>query len=70
MPVLWEKETSPESGFYSGLTGNYIRVLAQSEKPLSNQITPVKLLAFHNQGMWGELTRPLEIINLDAQDES
>jgi threonylcarbamoyladenosine tRNA methylthiotransferase MtaB len=67
MPVLWEKEmptlssilgevgTSPGSGIYSGLTGNYIRVFAHSEKPLSNEITPVKLVKFHNQGMWGEL---------------
>jgi threonylcarbamoyladenosine tRNA methylthiotransferase MtaB len=55
MPVLWEKETSPGSGIYSGLTDNYIRVFAHSEKPLDNEITPVKLVGFHNQGMWGEL---------------
>jgi len=55
MPVLWEKETGPGSGIYSGLTGNYIRVLAHSEKSLSNEITPVKLVEFHNQGMWGEV---------------
>jgi len=55
MPVLWEKETSPGSGIYSGLTSNYIRVFAHSEKPLSNEITPVKLIEFHNQGIWGEV---------------
>jgi len=55
MPVLWEKETSPGSGIYSGLTGNYIRVFAHSEKSLSNEITPVKLVEFHNQGIWGEV---------------
>jgi len=55
MPVLWEQETSPGSGIYSGLTGNYIRVFTGSEKSLSNEITPVKLVGFHNQGMWGEL---------------
>jgi len=55
MPVLWEEETSPGSGIYSGLTGNYIRVFAHSEKPLSNEITPVKLVEFHNQGIWGEM---------------
>ena len=55
MPVLWEKETSPGSGIYSGLTGNYIRVFTRSEKSLNNEITPVKLVEFHNQGMWGEL---------------
>lgn len=55
MPVLWEKETSPRSGIYSGLTSNYIRVFVHSEKPLSNEITPVKLVGFHNQGIWGEM---------------
>ena len=55
MPVLWEKETSPGSGIYSGLTGNYIRVFTGSEKSLSNEITPVKLVGFHNQGMRGEV---------------
>jgi len=54
MPVLWEKETSPGSAIYSGLTSNYIRVFAHSEKPLSNEITPVELVYFHNQGIWGE----------------
>ncbi|MGD2065091.1 MAG: tRNA (N(6)-L-threonylcarbamoyladenosine(37)-C(2))-methylthiotransferase MtaB [Dehalococcoidia bacterium] len=55
MPVLWEKETSPGSGIYSGLTSNYIRVFAHSEKSLSNEITPVKLVEFYNQGIWGEV---------------
>jgi len=53
-PVLWEKEISPGSKIYSGLTGNYIRVLTHSKKSLSNEITPVKLVKFHNQGIWGE----------------
>jgi len=70
MPVLWEKETSPGSSIYSGLTSNYIRVFTSSEKSLNNEITPVKLVGFHNQGMWGELTRRLAIINTDAQSES
>jgi len=55
MPALWEKETSPGSGIYSGLTGNYIRVFTHSEKSLSNEITLVKLVEFHNQGIWGEV---------------
>jgi threonylcarbamoyladenosine tRNA methylthiotransferase MtaB len=55
MPALWEKETSPGSGIYSGLTSNYIRVFAHSEKSLNNEITPVKLIEFHNQGIWGEM---------------
>jgi len=55
MLVLWEKETQPGSGIYSGLTGNYIRVLAHSEKTLDNEITSVKLVGFHNREIWGEL---------------
>ncbi len=55
MPVLWEKETSPGNGIYSGLTGNYIRVLAHSEEHLNNEIVPLKLIGFRNQEMWGEL---------------
>jgi threonylcarbamoyladenosine tRNA methylthiotransferase MtaB len=55
MPLLWEKETSPGSEIYSGLTGNYIRVLAHSEKTLDNEITSVKLVGFHNPEMRGEL---------------
>ena len=55
MPVLWEKEASPGSGIYSGLTSNYIRVLAHSEKPLSNEITPARLVALGNQGIQGEI---------------
>ena len=55
MLVLWEKETNPGSGIYSGLTDNYIRVFVQSQKPLTNKIAPVKLAGFHKQGMWGEL---------------
>jgi threonylcarbamoyladenosine tRNA methylthiotransferase MtaB len=55
MPVLWEQEIRPRSGIYSGLTGNYIRVFAHGEKPLSNEITPVRLTELHNQGIWGEI---------------
>jgi len=55
MPVLWEKETSPGSGIYSGLTSNYIRIFVHSDKPLSNKIIPVKLVRFHNQGIWGQI---------------
>jgi threonylcarbamoyladenosine tRNA methylthiotransferase MtaB len=55
MAVLWEKETSPGSGIYSGLTSNYIRVFAKSEKPLTNQMTAVKLMEFDDHGMLGEI---------------
>ena len=55
MPVLWEKETGPGSGTYSGLTSNYIRVFAHSEKPLSNEITTVRLVELHNPGIRGQI---------------
>ncbi|MDH5364988.1 MAG: radical SAM protein [Dehalococcoidia bacterium] len=55
MPGLWEKETSLDSGIYSGLTDNYIRVFTPSYKSLTNKIASVKLVRFHDQGIWGEL---------------
>jgi threonylcarbamoyladenosine tRNA methylthiotransferase MtaB len=55
VPVLWEQETKPGGGIYSGLTSNYIRVFAHSAKSLSNEITLAKLLEFRNQGIWGEI---------------
>jgi len=39
--VLWEKETC---GVWSGLTDNYIRVFTKSNKDLTNQLLPVRLL--------------------------
>ena len=55
MPVLWEKETEPGSGTYSGLTSNYIRIFARSHKDLSNEITPARLLGLHTHGIWAEV---------------
>ena len=55
VPVLWEQETKPGSGIYSGLTSNYIRVFARCKKPLSNEITLAKLVELHNQGIRGEM---------------
>ena len=55
MSVLWEKETDAASGINSGLTGNYIRVFAHSEEPVSNKITPVKLHKLHDHAIWGEI---------------
>jgi len=40
MNVLWEQR---KNGYFSGLTGNYIRVYTRSDKDLTNQITKVKL---------------------------
>jgi len=55
LPVLWEKETNPGSGIYSGLTANYIRVFTPSESPLSNEILPLRLTGLSPRGMRGEL---------------
>jgi threonylcarbamoyladenosine tRNA methylthiotransferase MtaB len=41
MPVLWEKQSD---GIWSGLTDNYIRVYTKSDKDLTNQLQPVKLM--------------------------
>jgi len=56
MLVLWEQETEPGSGIYSGLTGNYIRVFAHSNKSLINEVTAAGLVEFDVHGMWGEIT--------------
>lgn len=55
MPVLWEKETDPGSGIYSGLTSNYTRIFVHSQKCLSNEIMPAKLLGLDAHGMWGDI---------------
>lgn len=39
--VLWEKQTC---GVWSGLTDNYIRVFTKSDKDLTNQLLPAKLV--------------------------
>ncbi len=56
MIVLWEKEITPDSGVYSGLSDNYIRVFTRSSEPLTNRFCSVRLLRLHNQGLWGEIT--------------
>jgi len=51
MPVLWEKQTN---GIWSGLTDNYIRVYTKSDKDLTNQLLPVRLVKlFNRDGVWG-----------------
>jgi threonylcarbamoyladenosine tRNA methylthiotransferase MtaB len=55
MSVLWEQEVTPDSGVYSGLSHNYIRVFAQSSEPLTNQFRSVRPIRLHNQGLWGEI---------------
>ncbi|MBM4447288.1 MAG: tRNA (N(6)-L-threonylcarbamoyladenosine(37)-C(2))-methylthiotransferase MtaB [Chloroflexi bacterium] len=55
MTVLWEKEVTPGSGIYSGLSHNYIRVFTQSSEPLTNQLRSARLVRLHDQGLWGEI---------------
>ncbi len=55
MPVLWETEVHQGSSLYSGLTGNYIRVFAESPQQISNTILPAKLTKTYQDGSWGEV---------------
>lgn len=52
MNVLWEQR---QQGVWNGLTGNYIKVYAESSKALANLITPVRLIKLYRDGMWGEI---------------
>ena len=51
-PVLWERRV--ERGIWSGLTDNYLRVFAKSEKHLTNRLLPVRLIGHCRQGLLGE----------------
>lgn len=53
MMVLWERRNGEHQ---EGFTDNYIRVFSSSSEPLSNQLLPVKLVASHGNGLWGEST--------------
>ena len=52
--VLWENETEPGSGIYSGLTDNYIRLFFHSSEPLSNSFQKVKPVKLDKKGLWIE----------------
>lgn len=53
MPVLWEGEVGP--GLWSGLTGNYLRVLAAGPATLAGRILPARLLEVRGGGVRGEV---------------
>ena len=57
LPVLWEAGSTVNSQGWqlSGWTDNYIRVSVVSADRLWNQITPVQLVEFGEQGMVGEI---------------
>jgi threonylcarbamoyladenosine tRNA methylthiotransferase MtaB len=51
MDILWEQKVK---GIWSGLTGNYIRVYAESDEDLSNRLIPVRLGGVYKDGLWAE----------------
>ncbi len=53
MEVLWEHQEPP--GLWSGLTDNYLRVLARSDRDLRNLITPVRLTGMQDGYLRGEV---------------
>ena len=57
MPVLWEKEVTPGSNIYSGLSDNYVRIFTKSYQPLTNALLPVQMVGLHKQGLWGEVIK-------------
>ncbi len=52
MEVLFEQKTA---GFWTGLTGNYIKVYVKSRTVLTNKLIPVKLGKIYRDGILGEL---------------
>lgn len=57
LDVLWESSHLKDTRNWEikGLTDNYIRVRAQSDKERSNQLTPVRLLSVDGDEMLGEM---------------
>jgi len=53
MMVLWEQRA--RDGLWTGLTDNYLRVVARAEGNLHNTITATRLLAVENGHLSGEL---------------
>ncbi len=54
-PVLWER---PEGGIWHGLTDNYLRVYARTERNLHNVLVSTTLECVHDQGLWGTPLSP------------
>ena len=55
MEVLCEKAGQDDKRIWSGLTDNYIRVMARSELDLVNTIASTKLVGLIEGGLWGEV---------------
>jgi threonylcarbamoyladenosine tRNA methylthiotransferase MtaB len=52
MEVLWEQKVG---SIWSGLTGAYIKVYAESSRDLTNKLLSVKLVEIYKDGVWGEV---------------
>ncbi len=65
-PVLWEScepdPDEPAATLWSGLTDNYLRVLARvpGDLDLHNKTLPVRLVRAEGEHMWAEWASPLE----------
>jgi threonylcarbamoyladenosine tRNA methylthiotransferase MtaB len=55
MNILFENEVTPGSGFYSGLSENYIRVFSQSNISISGSIKKVKLIRLYHHDVFGDV---------------
>ena len=57
MEVLWERRRPAKDGrlLWSGLTDNYLRVFAESERDLANVITRARLVALMEDGLEGQV---------------
>jgi threonylcarbamoyladenosine tRNA methylthiotransferase MtaB len=53
MAVLWEQRQ--RDGLWTGLTDNYLRVVAPAPDDLHNRLTATRLLAVQNGHLVGEV---------------
>ncbi len=53
--VLFEETVKGRPGLWRGFTDNYLEVYVESERPLANQLLPVKLQALSGDIIWGSL---------------
>jgi threonylcarbamoyladenosine tRNA methylthiotransferase MtaB len=53
LAVLWERRL--DNGRWSGLTDNYIRVYAQTERDLANVLCDARLSSLESNGVYGEI---------------
>lgn len=63
MPVLWEEQSfAAGGGTWSGLTGNYIRVVTRTAENLRNKITPAMLEKVSGSSMLGRLSQRVKVL--------